>query len=182
MKPVFITGNADKAAYLAKHLGIDLEHQKVDLDEIQSISLETIVEHKVRQAYDIVQQPVLVEDVALGFDALNELPGPFIKFFVDAPNGLEKLCRILDSFDNRDAEAACVYGYYNGQDVRLFRGSLHGIIADSPRGEGGFGWDKIFCPDGYGGRTRAELTPAEDEATYATIKPYDALREFLTRL
>lgn len=75
MKPVFITGNADKAAYLAQHLGITLDHQKVDLDEIQSTSLEEIVEHKVRQAYDLVGKPVLVEDVALGFDALNGLPG-----------------------------------------------------------------------------------------------------------
>lgn len=43
MKPVFITGNADKAAYLARHLGVELNHQKIDLDEIQSTSLEEIV-------------------------------------------------------------------------------------------------------------------------------------------
>lgn len=182
MKPVFITGNADKAAYLAQHLGVDLEHQKVDLDEIQSTSLEEIVEHKVRQAYDVVGKPVLVEDVALGFDALNGLPGPFIKFFVDTPDGLEKLCRILDTLKNRRASAACVYGYYDGTRLELFRGGLDGEIADSPRGDGGFGWDKIFCPDGYNGRTRAELHPDEDQATYATIKPYAALREFLSTL
>ena len=182
MKPVFITGNADKAAYLAQHLGITLDHQKVDLDEIQSTSLEEIVEHKVRQAYDLVGKPVLVEDVALGFDALNGLPGTFIKFFVDAPDGLEKLCRMIDSFENKGAEAACVYGYYDGQTLKLFRGGLRGTIATSPRGEGGFGWDKIFCPDGYEGRTRAELSLTEDEATYATIKPYTALRAFLKDL
>ncbi len=182
MKPVFITGNADKAAYLARHLGVALEHQKVDLDEIQSTSLEDIVEHKVRQAYDRIGKPVLVEDVALGFDALGGLPGPFIKFFVDAPNGLEKLCRMIDTLDTRKAEAACVYGYYDGTRLELFRGGLRGDIANTPRGEGGFGWDKIFCPDGYEGRSRAELSLTEDEATYATIKPYTALREFLLAL
>ncbi len=177
--PVFITGNQSKADYLAKTLGIQLEHHKVDLDEIQSKSLEEIVTHKVKQAYDILQKPVLVEDVSLGFDALGGLPGPFIKFFVEAEDGLEKLCRLLDGFDNRSAEAACVFGYYDGEQLELFRGSLRGTIAEQPRGENGFGWDKIFCPEGYGGKTRAELTPSDDAATYATIKPFTALREFL---
>lgn len=160
-------------------LGIPLKHQKVELDEIQSTSLEEIVTHKVKQAYDVVGLPVLVEDVALGFDALGGLPGPFVKFFVDAPDGLEKLCRMLDSFENREASASCVFGYYDGVEITLLRGDLKGAIARNPRGEGGFGWDKIFEPVDYGGRTRAELTPSEDEQTYTVIKPFDKLREFL---
>lgn len=178
-RPVFITGNQDKADYLASMLGVPLEHQKVDLDEVQSTSLEEIVTHKVKQAYDLVGKPVLVEDVSLGFDVLNGLPGPFIKFFVDSPDGLEKLCRMLDGFDDRSATASCVFGYYAAKDVVLFRGELRGSIADHPRGDGGFGWDRIFEPEGYGGRTRAELTPEEDAQTYPTIKPFARLREFL---
>lgn len=182
MKPIFITGNTDKANYLAKTLGIPLEHQKLELDEIQSTSLETIVDHKVRQAYQLIKKPVLVEDVALGIDALGGLPGPFIKFFVDTPNGLENICRMCDTLGSRSAEAACVYGYYGGENLELFRGGLKGTIADNPRGENGFGWDKIFCPDGYSGKTRAELNLSDDKKTYATIKPYAALREFLSDL
>lgn len=33
MKPIFITGNQDKADYLARTLGIELEHQKVQPDK-----------------------------------------------------------------------------------------------------------------------------------------------------
>ena len=99
--PVFITGNQNKADYLAETLGIELAHQKIDLDEIQSTNPLEIVEHKVKQAYGIIQQPVLVEDVSLVFNALNGLPGPFIKFFVDAENGLENLCRMLDGLEER---------------------------------------------------------------------------------
>lgn len=180
MKPVFITGNQNKADYLARILGIEFEHQKVELDEIQALDLETIVEHKVRQAYSLVGRPVLVEDVALGFMALNGLPGPFIKYFVEQPDGLERLCRMLDGFDDRGAEAACVFGYFDGELLKLMRGGLTGTIADHPRGSNGFGWDKIFCPEGFGGKTRAELAPSDDEATYATIKPFKELRGFLT--
>ena len=46
----FITGNQNKADYLARLLGMEIVHQKVDLDELQSTSLHEIVEHKVRQA------------------------------------------------------------------------------------------------------------------------------------
>jgi inosine triphosphate pyrophosphatase len=180
--PTFITGNQNKADYLAKMLGIELSHQKLVLDEIQSISLEEIVTHKVKQAYELTGMPVLVEDVSLGFDAQHGLPGPFIKFFVEQDDGLELLCRNLDGLANRGAVAACVFGYYDGERLELLRGELHGTIADHPRGTNGFGWDAIFCPDGYGGKTRAELTPDEDEATYATIKPFKALRELLLNL
>jgi len=54
---------------------------KIDLDELQSLDLRVIVEHKVRQAYEKVGGPVLVEDVSLEFLALGRIPGPFIKFF-----------------------------------------------------------------------------------------------------
>ncbi|MBB1579878.1 non-canonical purine NTP pyrophosphatase, partial [Candidatus Saccharibacteria bacterium] len=50
MKTVtFITGNPHKADYLSRMLGLPLKHRAVDLTEIQSTSLEEIVEHKVRQ-------------------------------------------------------------------------------------------------------------------------------------
>jgi inosine triphosphate pyrophosphatase len=181
-KPLFVTGNQHKADYLAQTLGIPLDHKKLDLDELQSMSLEAIVEHKVKQAYSLARVPVLVEDVALGFEAFGGLPGPFVKYYVDAPNGLENMCRMLDSFESRKATAECVFGYYDGTRLELFRGGLVGTIAAIPRGENGYGWDKIFEPEGYGGKTRAELTPSDDAKTYATIKPFDALRTFLKDL
>lgn len=177
--PVFITGNQNKAEYLARLLGIPLEHQKVDQDELQSMDLDEIVTHKVMQAYDLVGRPVLVEDVGLRFNAFGGLPGPFVKFFVDAPNGLTNMCRMLDGFDDRSARAECVFGNYDGEHVELMRGGLDGTIAMSPRGENGFGWDKVFEPVGFDGKTRAELQPNDDAATYALIKPFDTLRTFL---
>jgi inosine triphosphate pyrophosphatase len=177
--PIFVTGNQDKADYLARLLEIPLEHQKLHLDEIQSMSLDEIVGHKVKQAFEIVGKPVLVEDVALGCAVLGNLPGPFVKFFVDAEDGLERMCRMLDGFSDRSARAECVFGYYNGEHLRYMRGGLSGTIADHPRGEGGYGWDRIFCPDGYDGKTRAELTPEQNEATYQVIKPIALFRDFL---
>ena len=72
MLPIFITSNQNKADYLAKALGINLEHQKIELDEIQSTNSLEIVEHKARQAYDIIQKPVLVEDVSLAAKGIGK--------------------------------------------------------------------------------------------------------------
>ena len=47
---------------------------KLDLDEIQSLDLREIVEHKVRQAYEKCGKPVLVENASLEFTALGRLP------------------------------------------------------------------------------------------------------------
>lgn len=175
----FITGNQNKADYLAKYLGFPVLHQKVDLDEIQSLDLREIVDHKVRQAYDEVKSPVLVEDVALEFNALGRFPGAFIKFLIEEVP-FETICRMLDGL-NRDAVARCVFGYYDGVKVTLFEGSLRGTIAEHPRGENGFGWDKIFIPEGYSA-TRAELNADDDRKTYTTIKPFAELKEYLNSL
>jgi inosine triphosphate pyrophosphatase len=178
-KVMFITSNPDKAAYLQKMLGVSVGHHKVDLDELQSMSLNEIVTHKVMQAYEITHSPVLVEDVSLGLDDFDGLPGPFIKYFVHSAGGLENLCRMADVLPSRKATASCVFGYYDGDRLELVRGELHGTIAEHPRGTNGFGWDAIFCPDGFEGKTRAELTASDDAKTYATLKPFGALRELL---
>lgn len=174
----FITGNQNKAEYLVRFLGADIDHKKLELDEIQSLDLHEIVEHKVRQAYGKVKVPVLVEDVALEFNALSGLPGPFIKFFVET-TGLNKLCRMLDSFDDRTALARCTFGYYDGKVLKLFDGQISGEIADKPRGMNGYGWDQVFMPDGYNGKTRAELSQEQNDETYQIIKPIQEIKEFL---
>ena len=175
----FITGNQDKADYLAKYLGFPVEHQKLDLDEIQSLDLKEIVEHKVKQAYQQIKKPVIVEDVALEFEALGKLPGPFIRFFVDNVP-FETICSMLKG-KSRHATARCVFGYYDGQDLQLFEGSLKGEIPETPRGKAGYGWDSFFIPQGYS-ITRAEMNEEDDRKTYLQIKPFEQLKNFLEKL
>ena len=172
----FITGNQAKADYLAKYLSFPVKHQKVELDEPQSLDLKTIVEHKVRQAFEIVGGPVIVEDVALEFDALGRLPGTFIKFFVEEVP-FETMCRMLDDLD-RGATARCMFGFYDGQTLEFFEGSMRGTIAEHPKGANGYGWDQLFIPEGYT-QTRAELSEADDQKTYLIIKPFAKLKVFL---
>lgn len=174
----FITGNQHKADHLAQLLGVPIDHQKLDLDEIQSSDPREIIEHKVRQAYAVVKKPVIVDDVSLEIAALGGLPGPFVKWFVDQA-GLEAMCRMCDGLEGREAVGKACIGYYDGKEFCYFEGAIHGTIADHPRGDGGYGWDAIFMPDGYDGKTRSELSESEYAEVYNKIRPINALREFL---
>lgn len=175
---VFVTGNAHKAAFLSKWLGRAVKHQKLDLTEIQSLDTREIAEHKARQAYELLKCPVLVEDVGLKLLAIDPLPGPFIKWFVEV--GIDKICRLLDGFDDRRAEAYIVYALFDGRTCRFFEGSIKGVIADQPRGEGGFGFDPILISDGYT-ITRAEMDETTHAATSHRAQAMQKLRDFLDK-
>jgi non-canonical purine NTP pyrophosphatase (RdgB/HAM1 family) len=157
---VFITGNQHKADYLAKWLGLPVMHQKVDLDEIQSLDLQAVTEHKARQAYGIVGKPVLVEDVALTFTSMGRLPGTFIKWFLEEL-GLDGLCKLADGLEHRGAECAIIYALFDGTDMHFFEARQQGSVPATPRGMGGFGWNAVFIPEG------SDITYGEmDEATF----------------
>jgi inosine triphosphate pyrophosphatase len=177
MKDVtFITGNQNKAEYLFRLLGFRLNYLKIDLDEIQSLDLKKIVEHKVTQAYEQIKSPVIVEDVSLEFAAYQRLPGTFIKFFIEELP-LETICGMVDG-KTRNAIARCIFGYFDGKNYKYFESELEGEIAEKPSGENGFGWDRIFIPNGYS-VTRASLNQKENDITYLQMKPISQLNDFL---
>ncbi len=176
MNVTFITGNQNKADYLEKLLGLPIKHQKVDLEEIQSLDQQEIMQHKVHQAYKLVGEPVLVEDVSLEFEAMGRLPGTYIKSFVEEL-GYEELCRLVDG-KGRGCVAKCTYGYYDGTVEKYWSGEHAGTIPEHPYDGEAFGWDVIYIPDGHT-VTRAELNEEDNYETYLKIKPIEAVREFL---
>lgn len=168
---IFITGNPQKAAYLAKWLNVDIPHQKVALEELQSLDLAAVVTHKAKSAYDIIKKPVLVEDVALTFHALGRLPGTLVKWFLEEI-GTEGLCRMMQPFDEKTATASIMYGLFDGKELHTFEGHVKGTVAPEPRfseassWKMSTSWNSVFIPNGqssqpktYGEMTDEELLP-----------------------
>jgi inosine triphosphate pyrophosphatase len=176
--PVFITGNQGKADQLAQWLGLPVEHQKLDLDEIQSLDLTEVVEHKVRQAYALAKRPVLVEDVSVVCTAMGRLPGTFIKWFIQEL-GNDGICKFVDGLEHRGAIVSICYGLYDGRDVQFFQSSVEGQIAPEPRGEA-WGWNPIFIPAGHT-KTYAEMTPEEVKPVSMRAQAIAKLQEYLQR-
>ena len=51
----------------------------------------------------------------------------------------------------------------DGTILATAEGRCRGTVGEAPRGEGGFGYDPLFLPEGAPGKTMAELSPAEKD-------------------
>ncbi|KAK7607723.1 inosine triphosphate pyrophosphatase-like protein [Phyllosticta paracitricarpa] len=157
----FITGNANKLAEVQAILaptGVHLTNQSLDLVEIQG-TVEEVTIDKARRAAEAVNGPVLVEDTCLCFKAMNDLPGPYIKWFMQSI-GVGNLHKMLEGFADKSAQAVCTFGYSEGpgHEPILFQGRTDGKIVPA-RGPTNFGWDAAFEYDGR--ETYAEMDKAE---------------------
>lgn len=180
MNVVFVTGNPNKAKYFSELVGVSIEHHPADVSEIQSLDLVEIAVHKAKEAYKQLNKPVIVEDAGVYINSMGKLPGPFIKWFIQEI-GLEGLCRITGSFEDRSAVASDAFVYFDGREMKYFQGQLSGQISNRPRGSGGYDWDQIFIPDGIN-KTLAELDIDIYKKYHAQIKPIHQVRDFMLSL
>ncbi|KAE9973790.1 hypothetical protein BLS_003432 [Venturia inaequalis] len=173
----FITGNANKLAEVRTILGdeVELKNQSLDLLEIQG-TIEEVSIDKCRRAAEIIKGPVLTEDTCLAFNAYNELPGPYIKWFLQSlgPDGMHKM---LAGFEDKSAQAIATFAYSEGpgHEPILFQGRTDGKIVPS-RGPTVFGWDSAFE---YEGQTYAEMPKVEKNKISHRGKALDKLKAWL---
>ncbi len=156
----FISSNEGKRQELQQSLPYPVRLQQIDLEEIQTADLETLVLHKLKQAKQVVTDGILVEDTSLIFTAWGKLPGPFIKFFLQEIH-LAEFHKMLQVQDHFEAKAISIIGLFHQGKTLIFRGEIDGQIV-LPRGENGFGWDSIFQPQGTF-KTFAEMEDEEKQ-------------------
>lgn len=169
----FVTGNINKLKEVQKIIGDDVVSKNVDLHELQG-SPEEIAIEKCRLASLQVSGPVFVEDTSLCFNALNGMPGVYIKWFLKAI-GQEGLNNLLVAYIDKTAYAQCIIAYTEGpgKEILTFVGKTDGKIVES-RGSLDFGWDSIFEPIGYD-KTFAEL---DSDIKNSISHRYGAIIEF----
>lgn len=174
----FITGNQNKADFLAKHLGVPVLHQALDLTEIQG-ALHDIVISKAEEAYGAVKGPVLVEDASLAFPASSNWPGPYIKHYLKE-RGIAGLIREAYSLPDQSALGRVCYGLHDGTEVHLFDGEMRGRIARAPGSGGrGFGFDSVFINEGFD-VPRSDMSEEDYDRTSHRMLAIQSLRDFLT--
>ncbi|KAH8598028.1 inosine triphosphate pyrophosphatase-like protein [Bisporella sp. PMI_857] len=173
----FVTGNKNKLAEVQAILGdtVDLKSEALDLVEIQG-TIEEVSADKCRRAAEAVNGPVLIEDTCLCFNALKELPGPYIKWFMQAI-GHEGLNNLLAAYPDKSAQAICTFAYSAGpgHEPIIFQGRTDGKIVPA-RGPTTFGWDPIFE---YEGQTYAEMDKVEKNKISHRFKALAKLKTWL---
>merc|ERR1712046_70388 len=166
-KILFVTGNQRKLEEVRQILtktapNLIIDRVAIDLPEYQG-TIEEVASKKCEAAWNEINQKdvrVLVEDTALCFSALGDLPGVYIKWFLDKlkPEGLHKM---LHGFEDKSGKAVCTFALMGSEDkdAKLFQGICPGSIV-APRGETNFGWDPCFQPDHVSQTTFAEMDKA----------------------
>lgn len=173
----FATSNRNKVDEARRLLGVAVEPLPLPIEEIQAATLEEIVRAKLERARALVDGPLLVEDVALGFDALGGFPGPYIRWLLESAGG-SGLGAIAHSLPDRTARARCALACWDGSVVTVLVGETAGELLPDPRGTSGFGWDAWFLPRGCT-RTFAEMTGEEKDRVSHRGRAFDLLRREL---
>lgn len=116
---------------------------------------------KAKYVYDRFQLDCFADDTGLEIEALGGEPGVFSARYAgleqDSYKNRMKVLRLMKQQTNRKARFRTVIALILQGEEYFFEGKISGVIANEPRGEGGFGYDSIFVPDGYE-KTFAELS------------------------
>ncbi|MBC7815097.1 MAG: TIR domain-containing protein [Burkholderiales bacterium] len=154
----FATTNSRKKIMYEQILNVTLQTAAISLEDIQHVDAGEVALYKVQQAYDILHKPVFVDHSAIAIRAWGGLPGGLTTSFI-VPAGLTNICKMLQPFDDKYAEAISVITFTDGQLRRKFVGIVPGEISDQPRGDG-YSWNNIFIPAGFT-KTLGEMTDSE---------------------
>jgi len=173
-----VTGNAGKAKEIASFFeGISkVNHIALELIEPQASNLEEIARYKVKQAYEILNQPVIVDDTGLFIKSLNGFPGVYAAF-VQGSIGNDGILKLMKNITDRSAYFETVIAYADDAGIRTFNGRVDGIISESPSGSEGFGYDPIFTVNG---KKLAEMSVEEKNKLSHRARALMAFRDWFT--
>jgi XTP/dITP diphosphohydrolase len=168
VKLLLATRNPHKTREFAQLLGHDfnvrdlaLEPQVPEIVESGTTFEENATLKAVAVSRIFPDEIVMADDSGLEVAALNGAPGIFSARYAaeqsDDRRNVDKLLRELRDVRDRSARFRCVIVLAkNGEVLATVPGEVTGAIAESPRGEHGFGYDPIFVPEGFS-ETFAEL-------------------------
>jgi len=129
---------------------------------------------KARAFFAHTGTPCFADDTGLEVEALGGAPGVYSARYAGEgatfADNMNKLLRDLEAVDmgawgedNRRARFRTVIAYVDGGEPRFFEGVVRGTLTLAPAGNGGFGYDPIFMPDGHS-VTFSEMTPEAKNA------------------
>lgn len=192
---VVASANKDKAAeiqaILASVPGLVLIPRPDDVADVEETG-ETLVENarlKARALCEATGLAAVADDTGLEVEALDGAPGVYsARFAGEGATYADNVAKMLAELQRvgavggvgRKARFASVafVAYPDGTELWV-EGAIEGVITEEPRGDQGFGYDPIFAPEGFDGRTFAEMSAEEKHAVSHRGRAFRALAERL---
>ena len=172
MKAVLASHNKKKMAEMRailSELGVEILSQADVGVDIEPEETGTTFEENARIKAEAIMQatglPAIADDSGLVVDALNGEPGVYSARYggegLDDTGRWQLLLKNMEGKENRACRFVSVIccAFPDGSQL-MTRGECHGVVAEGPRGEGGFGYDPVFWLPGKG-KSMAELSPEE---------------------
>jgi XTP/dITP diphosphohydrolase len=162
LRVVLATKNRGKVAEIGAILhGLPIQlvtlsdFPEIDAAAEDGLTFEENAAKKAMQVWRATRLTSIADDSGLEVDALNGAPGIFSARFAGEPPSYEanntKLLGLLRDVpaSMRTARFVCAAALVTTEgQITLERGTWEGVIADRPRGRGGFGYDPVFyLPD-----------------------------------
>ena len=191
MRIVCASANPHKVEELARLLPswVDLVARPSDIGDIDE-DAPTLEGNAIIKAVEIANHAsewAIADDTGLEVEALDGAPGVRSARFAgehatDAENRALLLAKLDDS-TNRSARFRTVVALVSSKgDIHFVGGECAGTIAESERGDGGFGYDSLFIPADGDGRTFAEMTGSEKDAVSHRGRALAQVPELLARI
>lgn len=190
---VFASHNAGKIKEIKELLqpfGINvksaLDMKLPDVEETGSTFAENSL-LKSQTIAELTGLPCIADDSGLCVDALNGAPGVYSARYApnrDFDKGMEKLLAEMAQSPNKSRKAhfSCVISlaFPNG-GYELFEGRIDGHIAAEKQGNGGFGYDPLFIPDGFA-KSFAQMSKDEKNQVSHRGRAVEKLKAYLKNL
>ena len=159
MKLVFATHNLNKLkevqSLLPSYIQL-LSLTDIGCSEDIPETADTIEGNAVQKANYVKEKygyDCFADDTGLEVDALNGAPGVYSARYAgeekNAEANMKKLLSELEEKNNRNAQFKTVIALNIDNKINQFKGIVKGQITTEKRGDGGFGYDPIFIPNGY---------------------------------
>ena len=196
MKLVFASNNKHKLEEVRQILSHEIEVlslqeigflQEIDetgitLEENSVLKAEVVWSWIKEQDLSIIVDGVFADDTGLEIDVLGGAPGVRTARWAgeeacDVNNRQKALCE-LSGKKNRKACFRTVISLILSGELQQVEGVVNGTIAIAEEGEGGFGYDPIFIPEGYD-RTFASLPAEVKNLISHRARAIDALKKIL---
>lgn len=195
MKIVFASNNAHKLEEVRKILapmevlglrevGFDSEIDETGttLEDNSMLKAQVVWQWLVEQGIDTTMLGVFADDTGLEIAALGGAPGVYSARWAgepsnDARNRQKALCE-LTGVQDRSARFRTVITWIDTQGAQQVEGIVNGRMAEEESGEGGFGYDALFIPEGHNA-TFAALPAEEKNAISHRARALHALRAIL---
>ena len=149
---------------------------------------ETLTENsrlKAETCYRRHHMDCFADDTGLEVTSLDGSPGVYSARYAGPAcrpaDNIRKLLHELEGVEDRSAVFKTVITLILDDKVHTFEGQVRGSITEQPRGEGGFGYDPIFQPEGYD-CTFAQMSEEEKNHISHRGRAVEALICFLRSL